>query len=69
VLGNTPLHVACSRNAYDCVRWLLFRGARTDIKNQTSQTPLDVAEVSNNPKIVELLKNWKFMDVGKSNYR
>ncbi|RKO94388.1 ankyrin repeat-containing domain protein, partial [Blyttiomyces helicus] len=36
--GNTPLHVSAARNARECARWLLLRGAERERPNKSGQT-------------------------------
>ncbi|KAI8895150.1 hypothetical protein BC833DRAFT_510069, partial [Globomyces pollinis-pini] len=39
--GNTPLHVAASRNSKESTKWLLMRGADTEKINKSGKTPLE----------------------------
>lgn len=37
IAGNTPLHIAATRNSRGCIKWLLTRGAAKDVANKTKQ--------------------------------
>lgn len=58
-LGYTPLHNAASRGLTDIVSELLRAGAKLEIKNEFSQTALDLAELGNHIATKKLLKNYK----------
>lgn len=63
-LGNTPLHLAATRNAKGCVRWLLMRGANTEILNKYGQTAAAAASVSGKEEMAEMIKNFKLEHIG-----
>lgn len=44
VTGETALHGAASHGANDIIRLLAERGAKLDVKDKRSRTPLDIAE-------------------------
>jgi ankyrin repeat protein len=52
--GNTPLHYACRESLLEIVAFLLSHGALPTIKNTAGKTPLDFAQESNNPALIEL---------------
>ncbi|OMJ29909.1 Ankyrin repeat and protein kinase domain-containing protein 1 [Smittium culicis] len=52
--GNTPLHEAVKYNNPEFVVFLLYNGARMDIKNSLGHTPLDIC---NNQSSLELLES------------
>ncbi|WP_264377846.1 MULTISPECIES: ankyrin repeat domain-containing protein [unclassified Wolbachia] len=55
--GNTPLHVAVSKEHQDIVELLLnVSGIDQNIKNNQGKTPLDIAKQSNKEKIIETLE-------------
>ncbi|UIP93005.1 ankyrin repeat domain-containing protein [Wolbachia endosymbiont of Anopheles demeilloni] len=63
--GNTPLHVAVSKNHQDIVELLLnVSGIDPNIKNNQGKTPLDIAKQSNKEKIIKTLEEYlkKFSD-------
>ena len=46
--GNTPLHLAITKNRTEMALCLLDANAKIDIKNKSGQTPKDIALSSNN---------------------
>lgn len=55
--GNTPLHVAASKEHQEIVELLLnASGIDPNIKNNQGKTPLDIAKQSNKEKIIETLE-------------
>ncbi len=54
----TPLHFAVQSNALDVVPLLLAAGARLDSQTEEQETPLDVAKLSNQGEMLELLKQF-----------
>ncbi|KAJ3168725.1 hypothetical protein HDU87_000971 [Geranomyces variabilis] len=58
--GNTPLHVAATRNAKECAKWLVLRGCEREKPNLSGQTAAQLATLSGNGDIAELIK--KFTD-------
>ncbi|XP_072281376.1 SH3 and multiple ankyrin repeat domains protein 1 [Pyxicephalus adspersus] len=61
--GNTALHICALYNKESCARVLLYRGARKDIKNHSGQTPFQVAVISGNFELGELIKSHRDTDV------
>ncbi|KAJ3160241.1 SH3 and multiple ankyrin repeat domains protein 2 [Geranomyces michiganensis] len=59
-VGNTPLHVAATRNAKECAKWLVLRGCEREKPNLSGQTAAQLAVLSGNGDIAELIK--KFTD-------
>ncbi|XP_056333975.1 SH3 and multiple ankyrin repeat domains protein 2 [Danio aesculapii] len=55
--GNTPLHICALYNQEKCAHVLLLRGADKDMKNFSSQSPFQVALISGNFELAELIKN------------
>ena len=53
--GNTALHVAASENHVETVRFLLEKGAKTDLKNRDGKTARELAEAGGNTQCAELL--------------
>jgi Ankyrin repeats (3 copies) len=54
--GWTALHLAVFNNRFDTVKLLLDTGADPNIVDEEDNTPLMLAEIDNNTKIVDLLK-------------
>ena len=51
--GDTPLHKACMAGSSDLVKVFLARGADISVKNNSRQSPLDIARDSNsNPELL-----------------
>ncbi|XP_057178041.1 SH3 and multiple ankyrin repeat domains protein 1 isoform X1 [Triplophysa rosa] len=61
--GNTALHICAVYNKESCMRVLLYRGAKKEIKNKHGQTPFQVAVMSGNFELGEIIKNHNDMDV------
>ncbi|XP_071966476.1 SH3 and multiple ankyrin repeat domains protein 1 [Engystomops pustulosus] len=61
--GNTALHICALYNKESCARVLLYRGSRKDIKNHSGQTPFQVAVISGNFELGELIKSHRDTDV------
>ncbi|KAM9299579.1 SH3 and multiple ankyrin repeat domains protein 1 [Gastrophryne carolinensis] len=61
--GNTALHICALYNKENCARVLLYRGASKDIKNHGGQTPFQVAVISGNFELGELIKSHRDSDV------
>ncbi|KAI9008089.1 ankyrin repeat-containing domain protein [Gaertneriomyces semiglobifer] len=59
-VGNTPLHVAATRNAKECARWLIMRGCEREKTNKSGQTASQLASMSGNVDIAEMIR--KFTD-------
>ncbi|KAI8922052.1 hypothetical protein DFJ77DRAFT_445117 [Powellomyces hirtus] len=59
-VGNTPLHVAATRNAKECAKWLVLRGCEREKPNLSGQTAGQLAALSGNSDIADLIK--KFTD-------
>ena len=57
--GNTPLHVAAINDQMDCARILLMRGCNTEITNNSHQNAYQVAVISGNLTLSELIANHK----------
>ncbi len=55
ISGNTPLHVAATRNTLGCAKFLLLRGAKKDVPNKANQTPGQVAILSQSNDVAELI--------------
>lgn len=53
---GTALHAAASQGEMDCVRFLLDRGARRDIRNAAGRTPIETAEHFEQLECVAALK-------------
>jgi ankyrin repeat protein len=53
---QTPLHLACYKNAPSIVNFLCENGAKVDVQDYMNQaTPLHVATFKNSPQCVEIL--------------
>ncbi|CAJ0950570.1 unnamed protein product [Ranitomeya imitator] len=61
--GNTALHICALYNKESCARVLLYRGSSKDIKNHSGQTPFQVAVISGNFELGELIKSHRDTDV------
>lgn len=61
--GNTALHLCALYNQDSCARVLLFRGANKDVKNCNNQTAFQVAIISGNFDLAEIIKIHKPSDV------
>jgi ankyrin repeat protein len=62
--GNTPLHVAASRNSKESAKWLLLRGSDTEKLNKSGKIPYEVALQSNCNEVSEILKKFKADQIG-----
>lgn len=51
---RTTLHWAVEKKAINCVKWLLERGAKSNIVDANGKTVLDYANQTNSPEIREL---------------
>ncbi|XP_077087051.1 SH3 and multiple ankyrin repeat domains protein 2 isoform X2 [Siphateles boraxobius] len=61
--GNTALHICALYNQEKCTHVLLVRGADKEVKNHNSQSPFQVAIISGNFELAELIKNHRESDV------
>ncbi|KAJ8399915.1 hypothetical protein AAFF_G00406450 [Aldrovandia affinis] len=61
--GNTALHICALYNKESCVRILLYRGASKEAKNKNGQTAFQVAVMSGNFDLGEIIKNHRDSDV------
>ncbi|XP_037133312.1 SH3 and multiple ankyrin repeat domains protein 1-like isoform X3 [Syngnathus acus] len=61
--GNTALHISALYNKESCVRVLLYRGANREAKNKHGQTPFQLAVMSGNFELGEIIKNHKDSDI------
>ncbi|XP_069057095.1 SH3 and multiple ankyrin repeat domains protein 1 [Pleurodeles waltl] len=61
--GNTALHICALYNKESSARILLYRGANKEIKNHNGQTPFQVAVISGNFELGELIKSHREADV------
>lgn len=66
--GNTPLHVAALYGGEDCVRMLLFRGAEKSILNFANQDARQVAIISDNFNIANIIENFSSSEIGELIY-
>ncbi|XP_031600852.2 ankyrin repeat domain-containing protein 22 isoform X2 [Oreochromis aureus] len=57
--GNTALHYVCERKSHRLVPLLLQRNAKTNIKNNNGETPLDIATRLKFQKIINMLRKTK----------
>jgi ankyrin repeat protein len=64
--GNTPLHVAATRNSKESVKWLLKRGARIDIENVSGKTAYEVGMSTNCIEASDLISNFNSSDAGNA---
>lgn len=53
--GNTPLHEAVGQRKHEIVKLLLAHGAAKNARNEDGLTPLDIARLSGDPGLVELV--------------
>jgi ankyrin repeat protein len=60
-IGDTPLHYATRMQRETIVEMLLAAGARHDLKNDYDETPLDIAKIEGNKKIISLLNRTRRM--------
>ncbi|KAG8433889.1 hypothetical protein GDO86_012310 [Hymenochirus boettgeri] len=61
--GNTALHICALYNKESSARILLYRGSNKEIKNHSGQTPFQVAVISGNFELGELIKSHRDTDV------
>uniref|UniRef100_A0A3Q2QCQ0 SH3 and multiple ankyrin repeat domains 1 n=1 Tax=Fundulus heteroclitus TaxID=8078 RepID=A0A3Q2QCQ0_FUNHE len=61
--GNTALHICALYNKESCARILLYRGASKEMKNNSGQTPFQVAVMSGHFELGEIIKNHRDTDV------
>lgn len=54
--GNTALHFTAGLGMAKVVQYLVDIGADINVKNKKDQTPLDLAEKFDNPKVAEILR-------------
>ncbi|XP_031628232.1 acyl-CoA-binding domain-containing protein 6 [Contarinia nasturtii] len=54
--GQTALHYSISCGHLECIKILLKHGAQKNITDSDDQTPIDLANESEDPYIIELLK-------------
>jgi ankyrin repeat protein len=52
---ETPLHMACGRNAMEDVALLLAAGANVNAQTDIGTTPLMIAALENSPQLVRML--------------
>lgn len=53
--GQTPLHVACERGDFACVKELLEESqARTDVKDHNGETPMHCAAKQDSPVVIQV---------------
>jgi ankyrin repeat protein len=62
--GQTPLHLAIAEKEIDLIPFLISHGAHLAIaeKDKSGKTPYDVALALNDPKISEIVENFKLME-------
>eukprot|EP00736_Rhodelphis_marinus_P006282 Rmarinus@m.16242 len=53
--GNTALHFACMVGGFECVKFLVEKQAKTDIKNEEGKTPKDIARENDHMRILAVL--------------
>nr|XP_033817170.1 SH3 and multiple ankyrin repeat domains protein 1 [Geotrypetes seraphini] len=61
--GNTALHICALYNKESNARILLYRGANREVKNHSGQTAFQVAVISGNFELGELIKSHRETDV------
>ncbi|XP_016346993.1 SH3 and multiple ankyrin repeat domains protein 2-like [Sinocyclocheilus anshuiensis] len=61
--GNTALHICALYNQEKCAHVLLVRGADKELKNCNNQSPFQVAIISGNFELAELIKKHRESDV------
>lgn len=57
--GNTPLHVAASRNSKESTKWLLLRNADTEIVNKSGKKPFDVAIQASSIEVSDIIAKFR----------
>jgi hypothetical protein len=55
-LGQTPLHIACTRGRESAVLVLLLHGARTCVKSNSGKTPISIAKEKRLTSIITILE-------------
>jgi Ankyrin repeats (many copies) len=63
--GNTPLHVAASRNSKEATKWLLQRGADVNKVNKSGKKPLDMAVQANCTEVCGVINSFKQDSISK----
>lgn len=53
--GNTPLHEAVGQRHSEFVKLLLARGASKELQNEDGLTPIDLANMSDDARLKEIL--------------
>ncbi|XP_026088729.1 SH3 and multiple ankyrin repeat domains protein 2 [Carassius auratus] len=61
--GNTALHICALYNQEKCAHVLLVRGADKELKNCNNQSPFQVAIISGNFELAELIKKHRESDI------
>ncbi|XP_073706041.1 SH3 and multiple ankyrin repeat domains protein 2 [Garra rufa] len=61
--GNTALHICALYNQEKCAHVLLVRGADKELKNCNNQSPFQVAIISGNFELAELIRNHRESDI------
>jgi len=56
--GNTALHMCAANNQEECARILLFRGIDKTIKNYANQNAAEVAIISGNLQLANVINNF-----------
>ena len=51
-----PIHVAVKKERLDIAKWLLLKGASTEVTNTWGSTPLDIAIKTNNTEMIDLFR-------------
>ena len=64
-VGNTALHIAATRNSKDVALTLLQRGANRKLTNKAAQTPAQVAVLSGNIELADLIKKFQIDQSGE----
>ena len=63
ISGNTPLHVAATRNSMECVKYLLLRGADKTMLNKAKQNPAQAAVFSQAQNIADYINAHRDEDI------
>jgi ankyrin repeat protein len=64
VAGNSPLHVAASRNCKESTKWLLTRGADKNKPNKAGKTAWDCGIQANCTEICEIIEKFTENQIG-----
>jgi hypothetical protein len=56
--GNTPLHVAATRNSKESAKWLLRRGADVTALNKNGKTPYDLGITANCVEVSDIIQSF-----------